>query len=1118
MSRKNGFMVSLSGRFLLIALIALILMSISTRALTPSVDSTHFLVYDLANAGSLYDQALDNYLEQAYSLYTTTLGMKMAPPCNGSQYIVYVVPFLSGSEAGITEWEYTYTSTGQITSTCIEYINISAGLSSQWLEHTAYHELVHVSQWAYIQYITIPQNYPWYIEADAEGTASYYTNQCPLAQDYFQYNQYEYDPYDYSGKPIINMYYYSAFIYWLIANSIRPAEIEQNVFSSNSVVNSWLDNYYVQYLTSIVHGQDLCGSTYYPSFQTISMSGSTYSFSVSLQGLGAQYYEVQLPATGTIEITASGGSVVSNIELNSAFSITNTTLYMAVVNPTTNSETATLTIGYTPGVMARIVNGTYNVMKQSLTLELYVTYGTTPITGTIYVNGTSVSANNGYVSIAFTGITWGTYAINVTYENSTALAYVTLMQPTMSLITSSTLYLTSNSLGYLVFSVNNPNNMTLITNVMITSPPSPTNMYKPMIYFEPSNETLTLSPGASTVRVYFFTNATVSSSQGDIYLYNSPSTAITLGYNVVPVQVGITNATYYLNDNYTVINTYIINVGVLQSMIRGLAGSVYVNYSTYTITVIKVNITSPTIKLLPRITVLAPHWALINATIELMTPKSCPNYPVFYKGVLYVNNTYVGSVLVPCNSESITWGLLNMTYTKYYIVLSITNTTINTGISIVYPLINVINYLWNITGTNEYVFANLSVYGPYKYVVLGHEISNSTLQVMYTLPMNYTVLTINTGFGNITILRPTPIISLESPAIIIYPQTLNVVVNVTMPPTLTYRGLLNTYLNGSLYSSMTVNLPPGKSTLISIIVKPAIPSIFTINVKLGIWSSSNITAASVEINGLSVQVKPLVIIGRAELINITIIDNPPIELPVNLTLQGCLNETTTVMANTSLSLGFNNECALYINASSYTLTSEAISYWDYLNMWLGNIIGYYEGIPLILNETVTAYATFLNNSKVPATVLINGTSTFTPEYLGSTTLILSINYLGVTNESLLNVFVVPPTYFEAEEILNELGNPPFLNSTIGNAITSGNWGLINKIVNEYQESSRQYDPLAQLSRYLLVQAIMNGDISKISLVSTILKYEFIIYAAFLLIIILIIVMVYRVSRARSRKT
>ncbi|WP_054842394.1 hypothetical protein [Vulcanisaeta distributa] len=501
-----------------------------------------------------------------------------------------------------------------------------------------------------------------------------------------------------------------------------------------------------------------------------------------------------------------------------------------------------------------------------------------------------------------------------------------------------------------------------------------------------TNETLTLSPGESVISVYFFTNATVSSGQGDIYLYNSPSTAISVGYNVVPAQVGVLNATYYINGNYTVVNVYVNNVGITQSMLKGLAGTVYVNYSTYVITTLDINISSPAIKLLPRITVLAPHWALVNVTINLLAPKTCPSFSVFYNGEFYVNNTYIGGVLIPCNGEGVAWNVINVTYTGYYITLSITNTTITTRIGIVFPSINLVYYLWNMTGNGEYVIANLSIYGPYKYVVLGKEVSNSTLQVKYSLPINNTVLTINTGFNNITIQRPTPSIVLESPAISIYPQVINVVINITMPSTLTYQGVLSTFLNGSLYSSTIVYLPPGKSTLVNVLIKPMMPSIYVVNVEFGVWSSNNITVANVELYGLNVQAKPLVIIGHDEAVNITLNDYPPIELPVNLTLQGCINETMTVTANTSLSLGFDRECALLITASTYALTSEAISYWDYLNLWINNTVGYYNGYPLILNETIRAYATFLNGSEVPSTVLINGSSTFTPQTLGSSQL------------------------------------------------------------------------------------------------------------------------------------
>ncbi|WP_243675031.1 hypothetical protein [Vulcanisaeta distributa] len=492
---------------------------------------------------------------------------------------------------------------------------------------------------------------------------------------------------------------------------------------------------------------------------------------------------------------------------------------------------------------------------------------------------------------------------------------------------------------------------------------------------------------------------------------------------------------------------------------------------------------------------------------------------MFYYGEFYVNNTYVGSKLVPCGSIGVVWNLLNETYTGQYMVLSVAGMNIMANISIVPPLINVVNYLWNITGTNEYVIVNLSIYGPYEYAVLSHYVSNSTLQLTYSLPANYTMLTINTGgFGNITVSRPTPLISLESPAVTIYPQPINAIINITMPPTLAYQGLLNTYLNGSLYSSTMVDLSPGESSLLGMVIKPTVPGTYVINVELGALASINVTVMSVELFRLSIEAEPLVIIGHNETINIILNDYPAISVPVNLTLQGCINDTTMVMANTSLSLGFNRECALLINASAYTLTGEAISYWDYLNLWINNTVGYYDGYPLILNGTITAYATFLNGSEVPATVLINGSTTLTPRYLGGLiTITLSINYLGVTNESTVSTYVIPPTYFEAEKILSELGNPQFLNATVSNAIMSGNWSLVDEIINEYQASSRPYDPLAQLSRYLLVQAIMSGSASKISLVNAILRYELLIYTVLILIIILVIVALHRV-RARSRKS
>ena len=124
--------------------------------------------------------------------------------------------------------------------------------------------------------------------------------------------------------------------------------------------------------------------------------------------------------------------------------------------------------------------------------------------------------------------------------------------------------------------------------------------------------------------------------------------------------------------------------------------------------------------------------------------------------------------------------------------------------------------------------------------------------------------------------------------------------------------------------------------------------------------------ASIELLNIEVETTPFVPVGHQEYVNVTINDVPAVELPVNVTLHGCVNKTITVMANTTLPFKFDYECALVIEVSVYTLTSQSVSYWDALNIRLGNVVGYYNGRPLILNGTVIAYATFLNGSRVPA--------------------------------------------------------------------------------------------------------------------------------------------------------
>jgi len=71
-----------------------------------------------------------------------------------------------------------------------------------------------------------------------------------------------------------------------------------------------------------------------------------------------------------------------------------------------------------------------------------------------------------------------------------------------------------------------------------------------------------------------------------------------------------------------------------------------------------------------------------------------------------------------------------------------------------------------------------------------------------------------------------------------------------------------------------------------------------------------------------------------------------------------------------------------------------------------------------------------------------------------------------------------------------------------NAITSGNWSLVNEVLSDYREAlSRPYDPLAQFSRHLLMQALTRGSVDEINMASIVLKYEVVIYIVIIVIVI-----------------
>jgi hypothetical protein len=671
-------------RLILIIGILLLIATASIIHAQSTYTTTHFIIYNLANASQTFIQNLANDLENAYNLYTSK-GMKMALPCSGTQYTIYVVPSISGNEAGVTYWEYTYSSsTYQVINACVLYINISASITMQWLEVTAYHELVHVSQEAYLQNATIIKAYPWYFEANPEGFAEYYTQYCAFTIEYFQNQLYEVDPYSYNHAAIQN-YEDSAFFYWLLSIGMNPATIMQNVFTTSTVNVPWLNNYYTQYLLSLVHGQNLCGKTYYPTWQTITFTSSgTQSITISLQGLSAQYYEIELPGAGSLEIIVSGGTVQSNLLMNQVFRVSNTTLYMAVVNPTTSSETITLTINYNQGLTIKVISGSYNITSQTLITTLLIEENGTPISGTVTINGNSYTANNGYVTVQFNDVTWGNYIINVMYGGNQGVTSINLQQPTITNHPGQ-LYITQSSHGYIYVTINNPNTINLVTSMLISVPP--TTLLKPSLNLT-FNKNLNLNPGPNKIPIYF---TVVSPVQGSmtIYLYIGPNTSITAGTQITPVTVSIINATYNWSNNKTQV---VINggpAGQLITNLNGLSGIININYTTYVLAQLNIRIPQPLLtntSIEPII--ITPYWWVGKLTLNINYTETCPNYLVTYTLPLTINNTFTKNINLNCGEEQALLTIINKTTGRIKLTISIGTSILNTSLNVKMPPVN----------------------------------------------------------------------------------------------------------------------------------------------------------------------------------------------------------------------------------------------------------------------------------------------------------------------------------------------------------------------------------------------------------------------------------------------
>ncbi|ABL79166.1 hypothetical protein [Thermofilum pendens] len=1093
--------------FLAVLLVALVRVAVSAPAYT----STHFEVYDSAGAGVAYAQSVAAELESAYSALSGS-GASLAPPCSGSLYVVNVTQ-LPGGEGGYVRWTYYYDSSGRITSSCVNYIAIAPGLTSSTLRHVAFHEMVHVSQVSYFRYTAVPSSYPWYIEASAEGISSELSGVCGWEPYYFSNSLYSSNPYSYSGSAW-QSYAYGAFYYWVLASgtSTVPGALSGSV-SGSSVDSAWVDSTYVSFLLAIVKGVSICGSIYKPSFQSVSVTGTSTSFQVSLSGLSASYYSVSLPGPGMVTVSVSG-NVRSNIALNQAFYESNSSLLLALVNPSTSSATYQVTITFSPPLLVKVSGGTFYPVDGRLSLQLYVTYAGQPVTGTVRVNGVDVQASSGYASVTLTNVTWGSVQLTVEYSGYSSTLSVALQKPSVTLYTQTPLFLSPSGYGDLVLKVSNPNQVALSLPLVVRPPVNSS------LAFQSLSQTLSLSPGDNTVRLSFSVTGAPAQGTGYVDVLTGSNDKVSVPFSVVPASLSVVKASYDGARGKTIVDVAVQPAALTVTVeVGGLGGKAAVPLSTYIVGVVEVSIPAPSASLSAKPELVAPSWFTARVSVSLSAQGSCPPYPVSYSLSLRVNGSDIGSAYFACGASKDVEATVNASRSdrEVYLFVLNGNPSWSAKVRVVPPTISASLVRWTVLGNGSIVEAKVAVAGPHKYLVLGRVLSNESFTLTRSLPAGVKALDVDTGFAKLRLEMPPVKVHVSAPEVVLIPNA--VTVRVTVETEAVVKASLEVRLNSSLQRELPVDTSLNRTSFV-FELKPGAPGVYTLSV--GSWfGGSEASFFYVVVKGVDVEAPPFVLVNEQAEVHVKLYVYPKLPIHANLSVAGCgVGEYRRILGNQSLTLRFDKACSAVVTVSVLNFTASRRIYWDYLNLALENVLGTLDGAPIVGNGTVTGRAYFANGSAVPARVKVDGEYSVTVAETGERVFRLSVEYLGWHNETTVKAFLVPATlYLKAVNVSRELGSPASLEERIRLAVVSGEWGSLSRALKVYEESrekAKAADPLAMLAKSLSERWATEGDEKLIEYSDFILRYEVPIYASIALLAVAVLA-ARRLRRRRGEK-
>ncbi|MEM1630508.1 MAG: hypothetical protein QXX83_00015 [Thermofilum sp.] len=1094
-------------RALLLVLLAALLVSVAAAA--QPYTTAHFELYDLAGAGQSYLQSLGSELESAYSALAGG-GVRLAPPCSGPRYTVYVKS-MSAGEGGYVSWQYSYDSSGRITSSCIRFINFSSKLSGSTLKKTVYHEMVHVAQAAYFSYHSVVQAYPWYVEASAEGVAGRLTGVCTWESNFYSASLFSRNPYSYSDGDA-EAYSYSAFFNWLLA-SYSVSDALSRTLSSSTVQNGWLNEAYTSYLLSIVKGQVLCGKTYTPTRQSVYLSSGDWSTVVSLDGLSAAYYAVQLTSSGIVEIRVEGASLRSNLKLNEPFEVQNTTLFLALVNPSASSISARLTVSALPMLSVELSGGVYDAVKGVLSVDLRVTYALKPVSGSVRVNGTEYQAADGLVSASFSGVGWGSYSLVVEYGGYSRTVRVNIAQPSFSAVTRSPLYLSPSGYGSLVLQASNSGEVSISAELLFE--PQAVDGAE-ILKLASSSVALTIPPSASQRVEVPFTAGKLAEGEVLVKLRSASGEAVVAKFRVVPVELLVSEAAHTFPGGLTRVKLFVPQLNAFfEASFTGLSGDAVARYDTYAIGRVPVQLPplSATVSAEPKL--VAPSWALLRLSVALRAAGACPAYPVTYSASVIVNATALGSASFKCGEQVKVEGDFNATQTSMRATLVVSNQWV-AEVSLTPPQILLEPSGWLITDQEVTVNVSVSVRGPYAYYILGRVFENSTEHFTFSAEAGSRGLEVDAGFSRQFLQVPAVKLSIEAPDVVLAPGPLTVKVVVESEASIAAN--LTVKLNGSVVASLSVRKNGTHAYTSALQLQPPAPGLY--RVEVGSWfANSSALVYYVEAAGVRVEAPVFLLVGMPANVTVEVYAKPPLPLPVSVNVEvGGKQWTVILRGNSSLLVESPaSPSVAVLEARLLNHTSKARVSWDLLNLNVEGAIGSQDGVPILPSGPLRGSAAFSNGTRAAAKVLVNGVEAYAPPVLGRVELNLTATYLGVRNSTVITVYVVPEgEYLTAADLVKRLREGSVFEQLLREAVRTGGWSEVAVYTAAYTAAKARadsLDPLGYVALAILEKGASEGNPALAGFAESLVKHGLVVYATLLVVCAAVVLVKVRKRRA-----